>query len=929
MFNTLKKELRLVEVLEFMTDTEYKLVGDNTWIPEGDECPSCGHRNCFRVKDEGVNEESFAKCFSENIVWDVVSIVAKLKELTNVDAAKLLAKHYEVKLPNDYSPLQEIMNLAANYYHELLASSGPCAELNGLTPLEYQKQIRGHTDESMNLHQIGWSDGGLIAYLESVGVVKEIIQESGLMGKKGGDFLPAKVFIYPHMVRGRVSHFTFKDTLKQKEFQLPKRYTLNGHAYYNSDSIRHPGPIAVVEGENDCISLPEAGWDSGVICCNGSISASQLEWLGINAKDRDVVTFYDADPAGDGYRAKTEKLKKNFKSLTQVIVTSGVKDIDEYLKKGGDLGFLLESARNKAEEGKDIPVESGEEGDVSPIVVKDGCYHKVVYKDGNESLRLLTNFTIELLNVYKHGPETKREIVLVMRNGRRSTPFFVSSDDKVSLKAFKVLAANAMDASIYGTESDLTAIWEKVFSISSERTVYLVEQVGRVEKIGYIDALTGWLFRDCFITDSGLNYYPDETGVMWVTDMIGVKPISIMISDDQGGDQIGIPSIMSPLDPDERKSMTKEILLALSANIGDLGEALTIMGWCWATIHSKVLFEHMRFFPHLQFWGTHGGGKTYLTKMFLDIFNMGECGYTAVNGLNSGVAFSRKMAYYTSLPMCIDEIRNDQMTSEWYGSFRSWYDRAGRSVGTKEGFGVKVSPVRSTTIFGGEDQFSDPATRSRCIPVRIRKNNRETVKSFKVMEQYRGDINAIGYEWILDFKNIKKSALIEEFTIIEKYLKKSGTESRQARNWAAVAIFANKLAKEFCPEYNYMERLVKVAAVDQEQQVDDNIINQFWGVVEGMQVAERPVITSDHMKRVGNELYIWFAEIFRLVSIDGVKGKGGFSKNALLEAIREEKAFVKEDRVTFGMAESYRRCIVLDILKSSESVQSIAKFLDS
>ena len=627
------------------------------------------------------------------------------------------------------------------------------------------------------------------------------------------------------------------------------------------------------------------------------------------------------------------KLKKNFKSLTQVKVTGGVKDIDEYLKKGGDLGALLESARqSQATENNNSSVEvqsDVEGGEASPIVVKDGCYHKVVYKDGNESLRLLTNFTIELLNIYKHGPETKREVVLVMRNGRRSNPFFVSSDDKVSLKAFKVLAANAMDASIYGTETDLTAIWEKVFSMSSDRTVYLVEQVGRVERIGFIDALTGWLFRDCFITDSGLNYYPDETGVMWVTDLIGVKPISLTMSEDPSIDQLGIPSIMSPLDQDERRKMTNEILHALAANIGDMGEALTIMGWCWATIHSKVLFEHMRFFPHLQFWGTHGGGKTYLTKMFLDIFNMGEAGYSAVNGLNSGVAFSRKMAYYTSLPMCVDEIRNDQMTSDWYGSFRSWYDRAGRSVGTKEGFGVKVSPVRSTTIFGGEDQFSDAATRSRCIPVRIRKNNRETVKSFKTMEQYRGDINAIGYEWILGFKNIKKKELIEEFTTFEKYLKKAGTESRQARNWAAVAIFATRLAKEYCPDYDYMGRLVSVAAVDQEKQTDDNVVNQFWEIVEGMQIAERSLITSDHLKRIGTELFIYFPEIFRLVEKENGRTKGGFSKNALLEAMREEKYFLRTDRVAFGMSESYHRCLVVDITKCGDSLQSIAKFLDN
>lgn len=923
MFNTLKKELNIVEVVEYITETPYKLTGENTWVPEDDTCPSCGHKGCFRIKHDGTNEEAFAKCFSEGNVWDVTAITAKLKEISNVEAAKLLAKHYEIKLPHDYSPLQEVMNLAANYYRELLSSSGPYAELNGLTPLEYQKEIRQHTDESLNQFAIGWSDGGLIKYLESVGISEEIIKESGLAGKKGYDFLPAKTFIYPHLVRGRVSHFTFKDVLKQKEFQLPSRYKLNGHSYYNSDSVAKLGPVAIVEGENDAISVTEADWDSGVICCNGSISAAQLEWLVVNLKGRDIVTFFDNDGAGQGYRDKVEKLKKNFKSLTQVCVSGACKDIDEYLKKNGDLSALLESAK-QLPQSSSIEIEDGQE-DASPIVIKNGVYHKVVYKDGNESLRLLTNFTMELLNVYIRGPEREREVVITLQSGRKSKPVIISSEAKVSLKTFKTLLANSIDASFYGTEADLNAIWEKVYSLSHEKTVHLLEQVGRVDSFG------GWLFRDCFIEDTGNIYKPDENGVMWLTDSaIGIKPVSIIAGDFTEDTQLGVPTIMSPLSQEERKKLTGDILRALAQNIGDMGEALTIMGWCWATVHSKTLYEHLRFFPHLQFCGTSGKGKSWLMRMFMDIFNMEAPGYTSVNMLNSGVAFSRKMAYYTSLPMCIDEIRNDLLTTDWYGAFRSWYDRSGRAIGTKEGFGIKVFPVRSTTIFGGEELFSDPATRSRCIPVRIRRNNRELVKSFKVLEDNRNNVSAIGYEWILGYKDIDKTKLIEEFKVFEDFLKTKSVDPRQARNWAAVGIFADRLCQEYCPEFNYRERLVKVAAVNQEEQVEDNTLSLFWEQIEGLQSIERASITANHIKRVDNHLYIWYSEVFRLFEKDGVySSKTKFSKNAILAAIKEEDYFVKTDRVQIGVGGNYRRCIVLDMSKGHDTLQIISKFLEN
>ena len=60
MFATLKKELRIVDVLEYVTETSYKLTGTNTWIPEDDVCPSCSHNNCFRNKEIENVEEIFS-----------------------------------------------------------------------------------------------------------------------------------------------------------------------------------------------------------------------------------------------------------------------------------------------------------------------------------------------------------------------------------------------------------------------------------------------------------------------------------------------------------------------------------------------------------------------------------------------------------------------------------------------------------------------------------------------------------------------------------------------------------------------------------------------------------------------------------------------------------------------------------------------------
>ena len=78
---------------------------------------------------------------------------------------------------------------------------------------------------------------------------------------------------------------------------------------------------------------------------------------------------------------------------------------------------------------------------------------------------------------------------------------------------------------------------------------------------------------------------PDETGAIWITsNTVGIKPISIISGGAANTSQVRVPSLKSDLPQDERKAMIKAVIDALTANLGDRGEALTILGWCWATI---------------------------------------------------------------------------------------------------------------------------------------------------------------------------------------------------------------------------------------------------------------------------------------------------------------------------------------------------------
>lgn len=929
MFQTVKQNVSLLEVVQKKLEIEFVQIGDNTFGPEDKTCPFCGHKDCFRIKHDEANlEESFYKCFSCDEGGDVINFIEATDKISSVDAAKALAKEYSVQLPNDYSPIQEIFTLASRYYQNLIQESGSCAELNGLTPLEYQCQIRRHTLTGINNLQVGWSDGGVVDYLLSLGIDSDLLRESGLVNKKNGDFLPRKCFIYPHLVRGRVSHFTFKDPLKQKEYQLPNKFKLNGYMFYNSDSIFLEGPVILVEGENDVISVSESEWNSGVIGCIGQISSGQLEWLSTNLSGRDVVTIFDSDPAGDKYREKVGKLRKNFSSLTQVKL-SGVKDIDEFLKNGGNLKAALDNFKVE-EHTTDPSVEiDGEETGTGSILEKDGAYHKIRYKDGVEFTTKLTNFTIKLRNIFIRGAEREREVLIIREDGRTSEPVIIPSEAKVAVRPFKTLIANAIDATYYGKEDDLNLIWEHIYSKDVEKEVLLPEVIGRME------ILKGWLFRDFYITDSGASYNVDEEGVLWVGGTNkGIRPMSLDISQRNmaktEGPDTSIPTLNRNFTTAERDELLKGFIENLSSNLNvnheRLGDVLTMVGWVWSSVYSNTIFSINNNFPFLKIWGDKDRGKTTIIKWLLDLFGMSTLGYTTISSLNSGVGWGRKMAYFSSLPMTLDELRADRSTTEFYSTLRGYYDRASRDTGARDSNGIRRQEVRATLILGGQDMITDPATLSRCIVIRLPKANRDKAISYNWIRSREEDLSAIGYHWVSSYSQFTPKMIAKGLKELQDALRVLGVPSRTAINWSVAGFFANKLAEQYFPHFKYLEYLKNAAVVDTYSQEESNMVCSFFEIVEGMQVGDKPAITGDHIRAEGDYLYIWFPEVFRIASRESRGDGEPFSKRAILEAIREEDYFVEEGRAKMGMSEHMRRVIKLDIKKTPEVMKNIASF---
>lgn len=355
-------EFDILEVIAEFSGDETVSIGTDTYELSSKECPFCGHKDAFRIKHQGT--DSYFNCFSCDTGGDLVNFVAKKENLRNMEAAHLIetrcSRHGRTStqvapqsaersgILNPTEQQLQIKEAACNYYQAKLQ--------NDPTALAFQMTTRGHSEQTLEQWRIGLSDGRLVRHLQKQGFTLDALQEVGLANDKGYDLIPAGSFVYPHMNgSGRVGHFTQKDPKKEKRWQPQKSSVFFGMQFYGENTLSkldESKRVAIVEGENDLLSMQDAAWEHPILATNGSISKGQIQWL--VERDFKLVTFFDSDEAGDNYRRKLDEIEGI--TVTQYVIPD--KDIDEYLRKGGCLKELMQPVNewSKDEDGESQPV---------------------------------------------------------------------------------------------------------------------------------------------------------------------------------------------------------------------------------------------------------------------------------------------------------------------------------------------------------------------------------------------------------------------------------------------------------------------------------------------------------------------------------------------------------------------------------------------
>lgn len=337
----------LPEVIASLLGNSIKPTQSDYCQLEEDECPCCGHQGCFKIYHSDPDNQNY-HCFSCGAHGDIFQFLVsqELAEHVFEAANKLLNGEIEeasiiteprpkkakpepiVLTPEQYQRRQAVFVAAWEYYFEQMIDGDP-------EPLKYLATKRKISETTLVDYGVGYSRGELWRYLVEKGFELQDLYDSGLVEEgqfSPRDYFPKNVYIFPHYDEsGDICRFTFKDPLKERQYQLPRKYWLNDIQFYGQDSITGKGSVAIVEGEHDLLALYEHGWEGAILATNGSIGQSQLDWIVQHLHSRKVVTFFDSDNAGEHYRALFQEL--GLDSLIQVFLPEGQgKDIDDYLR---------------------------------------------------------------------------------------------------------------------------------------------------------------------------------------------------------------------------------------------------------------------------------------------------------------------------------------------------------------------------------------------------------------------------------------------------------------------------------------------------------------------------------------------------------------------------------------------------------------------
>jgi hypothetical protein len=509
-------------------------------------------------------------------------------------------------------------------------------------------------------------------------------------------------------------------------------------------------------------------------------------------------------------------------------------------------------------------------------------------------------------------------------NGKYSCEAEIESGTMVNRGGFSSWMLGQGNFLWKGTQSDLEKVWEFELENDAGKVIY------RPDHIGWISGEGLWLFGDCAI-HNGQVIAPGEEEIVWIGEK-GYQPITLEVGRDEKGR--AAESMLMPI-LDWRISDTvvdrirKDLIRLLKENLGGY-QAYLGLGFIGACAYYEELFREFKF-PILFLFGRRQCGKNTLANLLMAHFGMGEDTADNITSITKA-ALARKLAYYSSIPVWVDEYRSGDPECQKKDSIlRSAFDRVGGSKGTLSS-AIVTYKVRAPLIITGESFPSDSALTSRCVMVQLSEAKRNDAL-YQDIRKLIPSLSAIFCKLTREKTPEKAKRFIEVVREAKDELESKGMDPRLS---GMLAVLGEGFMEIYNPEdvnddaIEFGDWLHKEADKAKREKEEKLLTNEFLSDVEVLR--SRGLINGDHVELRGirnngefelQEVYVWLKGIFNCWEEDRRRrGLASWSFGDVQKYFREEPYFVSDHEVK-RINKRVRRAMILKSEHMPEEIQNI------
>lgn len=302
-------------------------------------------------------------CFGCGVGGDVITFVRRIENLDYMEAVRFLAQRAGLTVPENQvdeglsklrARILEINRETARFYY---------AALNSPEGEEGRKYLarRALSPETIRHFGLGFAPAGrfaLVDRLEEAGFTQEEMVLANVAWKsrsgRAVDRFYGRVMFPIIDLRGNVVAFGGRTMGDEKPKYLNTSDTPvfnKGEMLFALNFAKNAGGARLIlcEGYMDVISMHQAGFTEAVATLGTALTPPQARLMARHAKE--VVVSYDADEAGQKAASRSIPILREAGLAVRVLVVSGGKDPDEYIKTYGAVKFkqLLEASGNDVE----------------------------------------------------------------------------------------------------------------------------------------------------------------------------------------------------------------------------------------------------------------------------------------------------------------------------------------------------------------------------------------------------------------------------------------------------------------------------------------------------------------------------------------------------------------------------------------------------